>query len=487
MKALNTLAARLSVQSLVACLLVYLTSAAFGLAAPAQRPPAPILKISENSHFLTRSDGTPFFYLADTAWELIHRLSREDAEQYLKRRAAQGFTVIQTVVLAEMDGLNTPNTYGELPLLGRDPLKPNERYFEHVDWVVNQAESHGLYVALLPTWGDKWNKKWGVGPEIFTATNAEAYGEWLARRYSQRAIIWILGGDRPIETDGHRAIVNAMARGVRKGDGGSHLITFHPSGGSGSGQYFHGESWLDFNFRQNGHGSSFNVNYVKTREDYDRPPAKPVIDGEPIYEGHPLAFKPDDFGHSVAADVRRALYWDLFTGACGHTYGHHSIWQFFDRGREPVNRPLMTWREAMEEPGANQMQFGRRLIESRPMLTRVPDDDVIVPAVVKSSIPGAGAYRFVATRASDGSYAMVYAPVGRAFRVRMDKISGPVKAWWFNPRNGEATPAGEFPNTGEYEFTPPNRGEVLDWILVLDDATKKFPAPGVVTSQRPSA
>jgi hypothetical protein len=53
-----------------------------------------------------------------------------------------------------------------------------------------------------------------------------------------------------------------------------------------------------------------------------------VIDGEPIYEGQPLSFKPKELGYSVAADVRRALYWDLFSGACGHTYGHHAIWQF---------------------------------------------------------------------------------------------------------------------------------------------------------------
>lgn len=453
-------------------------------AADEVRPPAPLLKVSENHHFLIRSDGTPFFYLADTAWELIHRLSREDAAVYLKRRAQQGFTAVQTVVLAEMDGLNTPNAYGELPLRDRDPLQPNERYFEHVDWVVQQAESAGLVVALLPSWGDKWNKKWGVGPEIFNPQNAERYGEWLGRRYATRDVIWVMGGDRPIEQDAHRAIIEAMARGLRTGDGGRHLITFHPMGGGTSAEPFHTSSWLDFNLRQNGHGASFNINYAKTREDYNRVPAKPVIDGEPIYEGHPIAFKPDDFGHSVAADVRRALYWDLFSGACGHTYGHHSIWQFYDKGREPVNRPLMTWREALEEPGANEMQFGRWLIESRPVLSRVPDNDVIVPSTVPSAVPGAGAYRFVSTRDDAGTYAMVYVPVGRTFSVRLSKITGPrVKAWWFNPRNGESTPAGEFSNQGEQRFTPPNPGEVLDWVLVLDDAAKGYAPPG--QRQRP--
>jgi hypothetical protein len=73
---------------------------------------------------------------------------------------------------------------------------------------------------------------------------------------------------------------------------------------------------------------------------------------------------------------------------------------------------------------------------------------------------------------------MVYAPVGRTFSVRMDKITGPrVKAWWFNPRNGEATAIGEFANTGARAFTPPDKGEQIDWVLVLDDAAKNYPAP----------
>jgi hypothetical protein len=98
---------------------------------------------------------------------------------------------------------------------------------------------------------------------------------------------------------------------------------------------------------------------------------------------------------------------------------------------------------------------------------------------VKTSVPGAGRYRFIATRDANGSYAMVYAPVGRPFKVRMDKISGAtVKAWWFNPRNGEATAIGDFAKGGEREFAPPDAGEMLDWILVLDDSARNFPPPG---------
>ena len=316
-------------------------------------------------------------------------------------------------------------------------------------------------------------------PPLFTTVNAEVYGEWLGKRYRESGVIWIVGGDRTPETEEQKDVIRAMARGLHRGDGGTHLISFHPRGGEGSGQWFHAEDWLDFNMRQNGHQAEFTGRYDKTRVDYDRTPAKPVIDSEPIYEGHPISFNAGQHGHSLAVDVRRPLYWDLFSGACGHTYGHHSVWQMWSPAREPINNPLMPWTEAVDEPGACQMQFGRRLIESRPVLTRIPDDSVIVPHRVPTAVPGAGRYRFVATRDTDGTYAMVYAPVGRAFRVRMDAIKGrDVKAWWFNPRDGQATALGTFGNQGERGFLPPDKGEATDWVLVLDDAARGYPPPG---------
>jgi hypothetical protein len=460
------------------CILILVIGLAIA-AAKMSAQSLPLLKVSDNRRFLVTADGEPFFWLGDTAWELFHRATREDAERYLQKRAAQRFTVIQAVALAEFDGLHEPNAYGQTPLVGDDPTRPNEEYFRHVDWIVAKANALGMYVGLLPTWGDKWNQRRGIGPQIFAAANAEIYGTWLGRRYKNAGVIWILGGDRPIENDVHLEIIRAMAHGLRAGDGGAHLITFHPSGGEGSSTWLHGEAWLDFNMRQNGHSPEFTGRYDKTRSDYDRTPVKPVLDGEPLYEDHPVSFNAKQLGHSIAADVRRAFYWDVFSGAFGHTYGHHSVWQMWTTERVPINTPLMPWFEAIEQEGARQMQHGRALVESRPFLTRIPDPDVIVASAVPTSVPGAGRYAFVATRDVNGSYAMVYAPIGRPFSVRMGKISGgTVKAWWFDPRTGAATAIGTFPTGGEREFTPPSKGEMLDWVLVLDDAAKSYPEPG---------
>jgi len=131
---------------------------------------APRLKVSENRHFLVHEDGRPFFYLGDTAWELFHRLDREEADRYLRDRAHKGFTVVQAVALAELDGLEDPNAYGHRPLRNGDPAQPDVRegpdndYWDHVDWVVERANALGLTIGFLPTWGDKWNKKWGRAP-----------------------------------------------------------------------------------------------------------------------------------------------------------------------------------------------------------------------------------------------------------------------------------------------------------------------------------
>jgi len=147
--------------------------------------------------------------------------------------------------------------------------------------------------------------------------------------------------------------------------------------------------------------------------------------------------------------------------------------------RKPINRPLMSWSEALKQPGASQMQYGRRLIESRPFLTRVPDDSIVVTDMVASSVPGAGTRRYAATRDESGSYAMIYAPVGRSFKVRMQKLNGEhVRASWYNLRDGLVQTIGEFSNIGERTFTPPNPGELVDWVLVLDDVSRNYPPPG---------
>lgn len=428
-------------------------------------------KVDSGHQRLLDQKGDTFFWLGDTAWELFHRLNREEAEHYLKDRAAKKFNVIQAVVLAEFAGLVEPNPYGHLPLENNDPTKPVEDYFKHVDWVVNRAEELGLTVGLLPTWGDKWNKKWGQGPEIFTPENARVYGEFLGKRYRDKPIVWILGGDRPVESDKHREILRAMAEGLAKGDGGRHLMTLHPSGGHTSAEWLHNERWLAFNMLQSGHDYNRD-NYNRIAKDYARTPAKPCLDGEPGYEDHPAGFKKEN-GYMNDYDVRKFAWWAMLAGACGHTYGCHDIWQFLSDARKPVTFARTQWKEALQLPGAGQMQHVRTLLESRPFLSLVPDQTVFVGDA------GKGTDRLQAARGDDGSYAFVYSASGKAFMVDMGKLTGTeLQAYWYDPRLGTAAAIGKFAREGKKEFTPPSNGTGNDWVLVLDDVAKGYAAPG---------
>ncbi len=440
------------------------------------------LRVSDDGRWLIRGDGRPFFYLGDTAWELFHRLNREEVDLYMRDRVRKGFTVIQAVGLAELDGLETPNANGDLPLIDQDPTKPNEAYFKHVDYVVGRAEAANIFIGMLPTWGDKWNKKWGKGPEIFTPENARIYGRWLGQRYKDRPIIWILGGDRPIENDRHREIIRAMATGLAEGDGGAHLMTFHPLGGASSAQWFHDEPWLSFNMFQSGHGRANNPNYKMTLSAYERKPTKPVLDGEPRYEDHPIDWKSDK-GWFDDWDVRQAAYWSMLSGACGHTYGDHNIWQMWQPGRKPISAARTPWRDALRHPGSAQMGLMRRLFESRPWQTLAPDQSLIVG----DNPEGPDHYR--AARASDGAFAFIYTPTGRTLKIRVDKLQAEhVVPWWFDPRNGQFTAMptvtvkkaeGGGRQESVIEFDPPGEpGRGNDWVLVLDSAAKSFGPPG---------
>ena len=424
--------------------------------------------ISQNKRFLLK-DGKPFFWLGDTGWELFHRLDRAETDTYLKKRSEEGFTVIQAVMLAEFDGLHSPNAYGETPLINDDPTKPNEKYFEHVDYIIDKAASYNINIAILPTWGDKiFKDRWGTGPEIFNEQNAAVYTTWLANRYKNRKnIIWILGGDRIPRGEHDIAIWRSMGNAIMKATGNNAIISFHPQPNKlGSAEWFHQDAWLGFNMFQTGHCRDAEV-YNRIQATYNLQPVKPVMDAEPIYEDHPVCFNVKDLGTSNAYDVRRSAYLDLFAGAFGHTYGCHDIWQFHSPKYEPVNGPHFNWLEALDLPGAKQMIFVRRLMENFPMIERVPDQSII-----KENDYGP-AERIQATRGND--YLMVYSTAGKTFTVIMGKITGKeLNGYWYDPRNGKAKAVPVTTNEGSKQFIPPSSGYGQDWVLILYDAAKDY-------------
>lgn len=436
------------------------------------------LCVSDNRRYLVHRDGRPFFYLGDTAWELFHRCDREEAERYLANRAAKGFNVIQAVALAELDGLTTPNPYGELPLVDGDPARPREAYFEHVDYVVRRANALGLWVGFLPTWG-RWVVNAGWTPPrpdepVFTPENARCYGRFLGERYRDAQLIWILGGDR--QATGVEAVWRAMAEGLAEGDGGTHLMTYHPYGPEASSTWFHDEPWLDLNMIQSGHSRRAMPNYRMIAADYARLPTKPVFDGEPCYEDMAVGMAAGN-GYFGAHDVRQAAYWGVLSGGCGHTYGCNNIWQMFKPGRQPVLGARRSWVDSLDLEGAFDMRHVAALALARPYLTRFPAPELVL-AGSNGFTDHVEAARDGHRDAKDAGYIMAYTPMlNRHLTLDTSCLrGGRLRAWWYDPREGVALDLGESPNSGVY--TPPAPDSGPDWALVIDSVDAGYGPPG---------
>lgn len=431
------------------------------------------LAVSKDRHHLINEDSSPFFYLADTGWRLVHALSREDADMYLGKRAEQGFNAVQVMVLDEFDGVRKPNYYGRVPFQKNesgeyDPSLPDDEgeysYWAHVDYCVKKAEELGLYLALLPTWGDKFNLLGGYGPEFFYKDNAFVYGSFLADRYKDSPnIIWVMGGDRPMTRARHFDVVRAMAEGILSKDK-NHLFTFHPRGGQSSTESVGNEDWLDFNMIQSGH-SRKRYNYEMILRDYAVNPPKPVLDGEPGYEHHPEDFDPAN-GYLDEVDCRQEFFWSVLSGACGHTYGDHSVWGMWDLPVKNVNfidrrgHFCIHWRKALDANGAKQIHIWRDIVLSRDYLSSRP-----APEVILEQMKGVN---FVPVLLGK-NYLMAYTAQGIAVEFKKGALPfTSVSAKWISPRDGACVEIGSFAIDDLPAFTPPAGGRGQDWVLILD-------------------
>ncbi|MFI5387250.1 MAG: glycoside hydrolase family 140 protein [Fimbriimonadales bacterium] len=443
------------------------------------------LSVSQNGRYLRSRDGTPFFYLADTAWTLFKRLDRSDVDVYLTNRADKGFTVIQAYVLR---GLDVPNLDGHHPLVGRDPTKLNEGFFQNVDHIVNRANDLGLVMGLVTTMGEhvKHEKRFehfgDRNEQIFDMENAFAYGALLGERYKNNCVIWYLGGDRSPDAN-TLAVWDAMARGLKTGSGRTQLVSYHSSGGRSSSEYFQACDWLDFNAVQSFHRSA-DPNYAYVAADYALVPVKPTLDIEARYEDHPdmlvegLSRTPSPTARIDAFQVREAAYWAVLAGACGHGYGHNDIWQMHDDRRLdtsvdysfPILPARGNWHASMDSAGAVGVGYMRKLMELRPWYVAEPDQSVIAAG------QGSGEDHIQARRARDGSFVIVYLTFGNPVVIMTDGLSGrQVKALWYDPRLGTFAEVGRYLSGDALEFVPPTHGPGQDWVLVVETADSHYP------------
>lgn len=385
--------------------------------------------------------------------------------------------------------MDKPNAYGYLPLIDKNPTQITEGYFELVDFVIREAGKRGLYIGLLPTWASNVVEKDG-NPALFNPDNAYTYGKILGTRYKNEAVIWILGGDRNVVTDKEFEIWQSMAKGIQEGNGGTQLMSYHPTGEISSHYWFHNESWLSFNILQSGHYRRMDPVYRFSGMYAQLSPIKPFVNAEPSYEDIPVRFweyfdyakfgkkKEDIIGDNGLIkdttyftdgiyddyDIRMQAYWTYLSGAAGYTYGNNAIWQMYKPGGKYHVPCLTFWDGALDRPGAECMRYVKSLFTMYPLDRFRPDLSVLF------GINYNDASYITPVLAKDKTFILVYLSQGQDVRIQMSKLRSFGKAYWFNPRNGARTLIGAVENKGIRTFNAPGeageRGN--DWILILE-------------------
>lgn len=281
-------------------------------------------------------------------------------------------------------------------------------------------------------------------------------------------MVWVLGGDRNPRNDSEDIKVwNEMARGILESQHAENrqLMTFHPQPAEpgGSSNWFHQVEWLDFNMHQTGHCPN-QPTYRKISHDLSLSPVKPSLDGEPMYEEHPKCFNAKELGYSEAVDIRRIMYWNVFAGAAGQSYGCHAVWQMYDLDKVGVNGPLKPWHLSLDLEAANQVIHLKNLMLSRPFFDRIPDQSLIADVQVDDE------NYVAASRDSVGSYAMMYIPSGKMIRLDLSSMQGDqIDGTWYDPRTGVSFPLDQkLVRSEEAEISCPSTGRGNDWVLILD-------------------
>lgn len=412
------------------------------------------LAIHASGRYFVDKNGTPFLVKGDSGWMAPNQLTRPQVDAYFGARRARGFNSILIEAPGAKFSSQTPatnNAAGDAPFTDfNDWTTTVEAYWAFVDYIVNAAFNLNMAVFFAPAYlgfngGDE-----GFMTNITANSDAhlQAYGQFIARRYTQGNIVWVMGGDFAGDTtqrDKQWQIVTGM-RSVRTGD----IITGHPSRTHDAFEYW-GTGYTGFNANII---YTDGTEYTYAATAYGRSGPLPFFLLEAYYENE----------HSVdsATLVRQSIV-PILSGGCGAFFGNNPIWSFGD----PVDGGGIGAAAALvaglsTSAYANQANVWQ-LFDAYNWQLLQPRTDT---SLITTSL-GSGTSRIVGAMASDGSFAMIYTP-GVDFTVNMTNFTpGTVRGRWYQPAGGlgafTLATGSPYTNTGTHAFIAPGTR-----VLVLD-------------------
>ena len=457
------------------------------LVAKAAATPAYPLRPSANHRYVIDGNNVPFLIIGDAPHSILANLNNSDAAKYLTDRGQRGFNALWIELLCDSYTFGYGNegeaNYGRdvnsnnpfTSTLGGgfyDLTTPNEAYWSHVDYIVQQAAANGLQCVFTPLDQGGWTQT-----SLVNGTNrCQQYGEFLGNRYKNYPnIIWNFGNDfQNWRTPANDAVILAIADGLRSADP-NHLITIQLD-------YYVSESQDDPNWisRINTNGVyTYYPTYAETLIAYNKPTVMPVLFLEENYEDEA------NVGELGTPNIlRRQEYWSLTAGAlAGHMYG--SYW---------TDRFAGGWESHLNTQAVAELGYFKAFMTSIAWYSLVPDQTHSLLTAGYGTFSDSGHVGdndyAMAAKAADGSLAIIYTPVSHNMTVAMENFAGPVTARWFDPTNNtfQTVVGSPFPNIGNHDFRTPgnNHDGDEDWILLLQSQVGS-PTPTATPGATPTA
>lgn len=424
------------------------------------------VRVSRDDRYLEHEDGTPFFWLGDTAWNGPLLSTEADWDVYVRERVRQQFTAVQWVT-TQWRAAPEGNREHQLAFTGREKIVVQPEFFRRLDARAETLHHAGLLNVPVLLWAFNGGSNPQINPGVSLPDDqAILLARYLVARWQDQAVVWILNGDGDYR--GPKAERwKKIGRGVF-GDIAHAPVTLHPGGRMWVMEEFRDEPWLGLCGYQSGHNETEdNLKWIFSgppAKDWKNEPHRPCLSLEAPYENHGQGGDK----RISSLGVRRAHYWSLLNApTAGVTYGGHGVWGWDDGTTTPTDHPKtgvpLPWRKALVMPAAGQMAHLAAFFNSIDFWRLRP-----APEMVANQPGNLLPRKFIAAaRTEQGDLAVCYVPEDRMVELRQDQLPRNFAASWFNPRTGGKGPVVAILTERTVKFATPAEG---DWLLLLKGA-----------------
>lgn len=402
------------------------------------------LSVHSSGRGFGHADGTPVFWLADTAWSAPAHATIAEWRDFVAHRSRQGFNVVQINALPQWDASGPPLRQPFAVIDGHDDLtRPNPTYFRFLDEIVRTAADAGMISAIVVLWFDNTlsdNEDWAIqiprrGP--FTLEAVRLFARYLTARYEAFAATWLVSGDSGFSSPAALALYDAAAETIRETSARQPVLSAHLNGSTPPPFALNARGWLDYHMFQSCHFSDS----AQRAQQYTADarmflPYRPVLNGEPCYDSLRQMDQPASADRRFdRVDVRRACWVSILSGAsAGLTYGAHGIWPWHRDGQNygPIHYGLpLDWRKALMLDSADDV------VRLKQFFSRLAWWEIEPAGGIEAAVHGA-----LLAVARTEKEEFVFAYVGEPSRLQISAALAVGRSGaWFDPASGTWTKA----------------------------------------------